>query len=454
MKMRIKSLAALILTICILSACGSSGSGQTSDAPNETISEMESKEEKESEAASQGQTTVVKDNRRKKEDAATEDQEKPKTETPVIAPEDLEIRECSYENSIGTTIWYLIVTNKGSGSGTVRFNGTAYNAGGDVIGAANAGIDILGPSETSLAYFYFDSVTGIDHVEYSVMTDAASHYYPVLADLSMEQNINDRNLTVKVTNNGSRTAQFVQAYALFFDADNNLISADSEYVVDNDSEIKPGGSCSGQMNAYKDFDHAECYLTGRSDGSAGSAVSSISGEDFDVREYLYENSFASMYYLVIKNNSEYTVSISGNAEAMDAEGNTIGAADTSVDVLGPQEESITYFYFSNVKGIASVDYSLSYSESRYYSPVISDLAQEITINNSNVIVTLTNNGSEAARFVQAYALFMDSSGNIVYTDSGYITDDDSELKSGATLSKQLDCRTAFDHVEVYLTGRR
>ncbi|MBR7045925.1 MAG: hypothetical protein IKI23_09760, partial [Lachnospiraceae bacterium] len=92
MKMRIKSLAALILTICILSACGSSGSGQTSDAPNETISEMESKEEKESEAASQGQTTVVKDNRRKKEDAATEDQEKPKTETPVIAPEDLEIR--------------------------------------------------------------------------------------------------------------------------------------------------------------------------------------------------------------------------------------------------------------------------------------------------------------------------------------------------------------------------
>jgi copper chaperone CopZ len=139
---------------------------------------------------------------------------------------------------------------------------------------------------------------------------------------------------------------------------------------------------------------------------------------------------------------------------MDAEGNTIGAADTSVDVLGPQEESIAYFYFSNVKGIASVDYSLSYSESRYYSPVISDLAQEITINNSNVIVTLTNNGSEAARFVQAYALFMDSSGNIVYTDSGYITDDDSELKSGATLSKQLDCRTAFDHVEVYLTGRR
>ena len=52
----------------------------------------------------------------------------------------------------------------------------------------------------------------------------------------MEQNINDRNLTVKVTNNGRRTAQFVQAYALFFDADNNLISVDSEYVVDNDSE--------------------------------------------------------------------------------------------------------------------------------------------------------------------------------------------------------------------------
>ncbi|MGX8687433.1 MAG: hypothetical protein ACSW8K_06525 [bacterium] len=452
--MRLKILTALILTICILSACGNnSGSGQTSESGNETIAEIESKVKEESESLEQGQTTIVKDNR-KKDNSESGNQEESKAGAPAIAEEDLEIREYSYENSIGTTIWYLVVTNKGNGTGTIRFNGTACSADGNVIGAANADIDVLGPNETSLTYFYFDSVTGIDHVEYSIQTGESSYYYPVLANLSVEQNINDRNLTVKVTNNGNRTAQFIQAYALFFDSDNNLISTDSEYVVDNDHEIKPGASCSGQMNAFKDFDHVECYLTGRSDGSTGKTASNISDKDFEVQEYLYENMFASMYYLVIKNNSEYTVSISGNAEAFDADGNTIGAADASVDVLGPQEESITYFYFNRVKGIESVDYTLSYSESDYYSPVISDLSQEITINNSNVIVTLTNNGTEAAKFVQAYALFMDSSDHIVYTDSRYVTDDDSELKSGATISRQLDCRTAFDHVKVYLTGRR
>jgi len=39
-------------------------------------------------------------------------------------------------------------------------------------------------------------------------------------------------------------------------------------VTDGDSEIKPGGTISVQLDTYKGFDHVECYLTGRSDGQA------------------------------------------------------------------------------------------------------------------------------------------------------------------------------------------
>ena len=52
------------------------------------------------------------------------------------------------------------------------------------------------------------------------------------------------------------------------------------------------------------------------------------------------------------------------------------------------------------------------------------------------------------------ALFLDSAGKVVRYDSTYIVDGDSEIKPGATLSKQLDTYEAFDTVEVYLTGRR
>ena len=67
----------------------------------------------------------------------------------------------------------------------------------------------------------------------------------------MEQTINDQNLTVIATNDGSYSAQFVEAYALFFDADNKVVSYDSTYVTDGDSEIKPGATLSVQLDTYK-----------------------------------------------------------------------------------------------------------------------------------------------------------------------------------------------------------
>ena len=112
------------------------------------------------------------------------------------------------------------------------------------------------------------------------------------------------------------------------------------------------------------------------------------------------------------------------------------------------------FYFDSVTGIDHVSYTMSYDTSPYYTSGLADLDIVQNINAKNVVVTVTNNGSEASKFLEAYALFLDSSGNVVHYDSTYITDGDSEIKPGATLSKQLDSYKDFDTVEVYLTGRR
>jgi hypothetical protein len=139
--------------------------------------------------------------------------------------------------------------------------------------------------------------------------------------------------------------------------------------------------------------------------------------------------------------------------AKDADGNTIGAADASIDVLGTGEESGCYFYFNDVSDVNSVECTYSYSKADYYYPVISDLSVEQVLNDSNVTVSVTNNGTSSAQFVEVFALFLDANNNLIDYDETYVTDDDSEIKAGASVSGQFDTRQSFDHIAVYLTGR-
>lgn len=432
-------IAVLVLALSLV-GCGSSQAAQTpATAANET---------------------VVKDNRTSdltegEENPATEEKAEPIT----INDSDFSSKGYLYENTIGDSLYFVVVTNNGKAAVSVGGNGTAKDSSGNIIGADDLSIDVIGPGETSIGHFYFDGVAGIDTVDYQLNYSESKYYYPVIGNLTVEQNLNDENLTVTVTNNGKTKAQFVEAYALFFDANNNVIRYDSTYITDNNSEIKPGATLSSQLDCYNGYDHVEMYLTGRSDGkefdNVVTAGESESASNFlETSEYLYENSIGdSLYFVVVKNTSDEAYEIGGNATAKDSAGNTIGADDFSIDVLGAGETSIGYFYFDGVKNVASVDYSLTTGKS-YYEPVMSDLSVEQNINNKNVVITVTNNGTKAAKFVEAYAIFLDANNNVVKYDSTYITDNDSEIKSGATLSAQLDSYESFDHVEVYLTGRR
>ncbi len=434
---RKKTVFALVAS-CILFSAFAIGSGSSSD----TTSSGSSTE------SVGGSTTTVVDNRESAGSASS-------SASVSVSDEDFEKTGYLYENSIGDSLYFYVVKNNSQASVSIDGNAVAKDSGGNTLGASSREIDVLGPGETSLMTFYFDSVTGIDTIECSLTYDTKTYYKPVIANLEVEQTINDKNLTVVVTNNGNINAQFVEAYALFMDGDGNIVSYSSNYITDGDSEIKPGATISEQFDSYSSFDHVELFFTGRSDGSASSASSSISESDFDVQEYLYENSIGdSLYFLVLRNNSDKTVGISINMTAYDASENVIGADSSDVDVIGSGETSIAMFYFDSVKGIDHVKYSMGFDTSPYYSSVISDLESVNSINDKNVVVTVTNNGTQAAQFVEAYALFLDSDGNVVYYDSTYVTDGDSEIKPGATLSKQLTAYNSFDTVEVYFTGRR
>ena len=102
---------------------------------------------------------------------------------------------------------------------------------------------------------------------------------------------------------------------------------------------------------------------------------------------------------------------------------------------------------------ARMEYELSVKEEKYYDCVISDLSYESVSAKDKEIVSVTNNGSEAAEFVEVYALFF-KEGKIVDFDSTYFVDDDYELKPGKTITEELHCYEDYDSVEFFLTGRR
>lgn len=412
--------------------------------------------------ATAGNETVIQDNRATSpaiEVTESTKVQKPESITEEIAESDIIDKGYLYENTIGDSLYFVVVTNNGKTPIEVSGNGTAMDASGKVIGADDLSIDVIGPGETSIGYYYFDGVTGINTVDYNLSYKPSRYFYPVLGNLSVVQNLNDQNLTVTITNNGKTAAQFVEAYALFFDSNGKVIRYDSTYITDMDSEIKPGATLSKQLDCYSGYDHVELYLTGRSDGKQAEDVSSGKGNSsvddiLETTEYMYENSIGdSLYFVVVKNISSDAYEVGGNATAKDESGNIIGAANFSIDVLGAGETSIGYFYFDSVKNIASVEYQLT-TGSAYCMPILKDLSVEQTINNKNVIITITNKGKETAEFVEAYALFFDANNKIINYDSTYVVDNDSQIKPGAKLSGQLDSYQNFDHVEVYLTGRR
>lgn len=159
------------------------------------------------------------------------------------------------------------------------------------------------------------------------------------------------------------------------------------------------------------------------------------------------------HFMIVRNNSNETVEISTSSLAYDKDGNILGAEDASFDALGAGCTSVMYEAFDVEGDVAYYETTLNTSSNRYYESVIQDLSYVQNDIENGAVFQVTNNGEKAAEFVEGYALFFKGD-QLVAFDNTYFTDDDSEIKPGATISKQLDVYEEFDRIEFYLTGRR
>lgn len=174
-----------------------------------------------------------------------------------------------------------------------------------------------------------------------------------------------------------------------------------------------------------------------------------------VAEYTLSDSIGwySRHFMIFKNNSDVTVDISTSSLAYTSDGTMVSAADASFEALGAGCTSIVYEAFETEAEIDHYETKINVMESDYYESVIQDLSYVQNDIDGGAIFQVTNNGEEVAEFVEGYALFFLGDKLVEYS-STYFTDDDSEIKPGDTISKQMDSYEDFDRIEFYLTGRR
>lgn len=171
----------------------------------------------------------------------------------------------------------------------------------------------------------------------------------------------------------------------------------------------------------------------------------------EVTEYSYSDGFWHYAFLVIKNNSKYDLDISASAKFYDDKGELVGAKMNEESPFASGSEIVLYFMPD--ERFAKMEYEFSIDEEEWYESVVHELSYESTSAKNKEIFSVTNNGKEAAEFVEGYALFFDGD-KVVGFESKYFVDDDSELKPGKTIFKELDCYEKYTSVRFFLTGRR
>ena len=171
-------------------------------------------------------------------------------------------------------------------------------------------------------------------------------------------------------------------------------------------------------------------------------------KNFQVTEYKINDKFHYFAVYVVKNTSEVTLDINGNIEAFNGE-SIIGAEEGGQYAVPPGKEVVLAYSFD--ESFTETKYKFTAQVSSLYIGVIQDLSFDSNTAKNKEIITVKNNGTHNAEFVQATALFFKNS-KLVFLDSTYICNSD-VLKPNESKSAEISCYESYDSIQVFLNGR-
>lgn len=109
--------------------------------------------------------------------------------------------------------------------------------------------------------FVFRNKENFSRVDYDIWVDKEDSYGCVLSKLSYDISSTDEKAIISVTNNGDKTAHYIE-YTVLFLNDDKVVNYDEGYCMDGDSEIKPGRMQRAEAYSSEPFDSVKVFLSG------------------------------------------------------------------------------------------------------------------------------------------------------------------------------------------------
>ena len=178
---------------------------------------------------------------------------------------DIEVlKEYTYSDGFWYTYHFVVIKNNSNKDVAISTSTLAYKSDDSLISTANGSVDIIGAGATTIYYEGFETEEEIAYYETEMTIDENPYYDCPMSDLTYAKTDIKEGAIFQVTNNGTKSVEFVEGFALFF-KDGKVVSWESQYFTDDDYEIKPGKTISKQYSSYTEFDSVEFYLAGRID---------------------------------------------------------------------------------------------------------------------------------------------------------------------------------------------
>lgn len=171
----------------------------------------------------------------------------------------------------------------------------------------------------------------------------------------------------------------------------------------------------------------------------------------EVEEQQYHSGSSHSLFLIMTNKTGNDCDLEITVNFVDANGNTVDTVSGHSIYAFGKDTTIAEQFYSDA-AYTTCNYNIMVKPLSYYRPVDADLKATINPMGEDVAISVTNNGTAVAEFVEFYILYYQNNVLVDY-DWGYCDDDDSEVKPGATVTREEHCYEAYDNATIYVHGK-
>lgn len=172
-----------------------------------------------------------------------------------------------------------------------------------------------------------------------------------------------------------------------------------------------------------------------------------------VEEYSYINTINDPYhFVVVRNTSSEYATITANDVAYNENGDMVSAKDDEEYGVAPNEEILLVFLHEMGTNPASYKCNVKAKENFVTHSAKDNVLIEQTINETTVVVSLTNNGTSDITSLDIYGIFF-KDGKVISHDSRYRGSDE-PLKPNETWVVSLEYYDGFDDSKIFVRAEK